>query len=126
MFSGAAPPRPAARSANSLYALWDDPGFAPARNAMFDSFMSESRKSGGAKSQLTREEISEYTALLDNPLAIGFVSDPAKNPPPLPPSQELTLTSGTESFSFTIAPAKKRSSPRPFCGCAQLKKNPLP
>jgi hypothetical protein len=72
-------PSPAARSANSLYALWDDPGFAPARNAMFDSFMSESRKSGDAKSQLTREEISEYAALLDNPLAIGFVGDPSKN-----------------------------------------------
>ena len=71
-------PAPAARSANSLYALWDDPGFAPARNALFDSFMNE-KKSADAKSQLTREEISEYTTLLENQMAIGFVSDPAKN-----------------------------------------------
>ena len=73
-----APPL-SARSANSLYALWDDPDFAPARNALFDSFMSESRKNADAKSQLTREEISEYSSLLDNPLAIGFVNDPARN-----------------------------------------------
>jgi hypothetical protein len=72
-------PPPAARSANSLYSLWDDAGFAPARNALFDSFMSESRKSGDPKSQITREEISEFTVLLENPMAIGFVSDPAKN-----------------------------------------------
>ena len=71
-------PAPAARSANSLYALWDDPGFTPARNALFDIFMSE-KKSTDAKSQLTREEISEYTTLLENQMAIGFVSDPAKN-----------------------------------------------
>jgi len=73
-------PSPSARSANSLYALWDDPDFAPARNALFESFMSESRKSGDAKSQFTREEISEYSTLLDNPLAIGLVGDPSKNP----------------------------------------------
>ena len=71
-------PTPATRSANSLYALWDDPGFAPARNALLDSFMSE-KKSGDVKSKFTREEISEFTDLLENPMAIGFVSDPAKN-----------------------------------------------
>lgn len=72
-------PAPAARSANSLYALWDDPGFAPARNALLDSFMSE-KKSADTKSQLTREEISQFTDLLENPMVLGFVSDPAKNP----------------------------------------------
>src|SRR5438128_4199841 len=71
-------PSPAARSANSLYALWDDPGFAPARNALLDSFVSD-QKSGDAKSKFTRDEISEFTNLLENPMAIGFVSDPAKN-----------------------------------------------
>lgn len=71
-------PSTSVRSANSLYSLWDDPGFAPARNALFDSFMSESRKSTSVESQLTREEISEYATLLDNPLVIGFVSDPSK------------------------------------------------
>jgi hypothetical protein len=72
-------PVPAARSANSLYALWDDPGFAPARNALLDSFVSD-QKSGDVKSKFTREEISEYTDLLENPMAIGFVSDPENKP----------------------------------------------
>ncbi len=71
-------PAPSARTANSLYALWDDPGFAPARNALLDSFVSD-QKSGDAKSKFTRDEISEFTDLLDNPMAAGFVSDPAKN-----------------------------------------------
>ncbi|HWZ99531.1 MAG TPA: hypothetical protein VN025_17370 [Candidatus Dormibacteraeota bacterium] len=74
-------PAPAARSANSLYALWDDPDFAPARNALFDSFMKDARKSGDAKSQFSREEISEFTTLLENPMSLGFVSDPAKDKP---------------------------------------------
>src|SRR5215468_7519776 len=65
-----------ARNANSLYSLWDDPGFAPARNAMLDSFMSDSRKSSNEKPQFTRDEISEFTTLLENPLTIGFVTDP--------------------------------------------------
>src|SRR5579859_1019359 len=73
-----------ARRANSLYSLWDDPGFAPARNAMLDSFMSDSRKSGDGKPQLTRDEISEFTTLLENPMTLGFVMDPkpasAKSP----------------------------------------------
>jgi len=71
-------PAPAVRSANSLYALWDDPGFTPARNALLDSFMS-GQKSGDAKSQITREEISEFTTLLENPMALGFVSEPPRN-----------------------------------------------
>src|SRR5262249_38365147 len=65
-----------ARNANSLYSLWDDPGFAPARNAMLDSFMSDLRKSSNEKPQFTRDEISEFTTLLENPLTIGFVTDP--------------------------------------------------
>jgi len=71
-------PAPAARSANSLYALWDDPGFAPARNALLDSFLSDQKK-GDAKSKFSREEIPEFSDLLENSMAIGFVSDPAKN-----------------------------------------------
>src|SRR5215475_9002417 len=49
-----------ARKANSLYALWDDPGFAPARNALLDSFVNDSRKSANGKAQLTRDEFSEF------------------------------------------------------------------
>src|SRR5215813_6133733 len=65
-----------ARRANSLYSLWDDPGFAPARNAMLDSFMNDSRKSSDGKPQFTRDEISEFTTLLENPMTLGFVMDP--------------------------------------------------
>src|SRR5579859_5744228 len=65
-----------ARAANSLYSLWDDLGFAPARNAMLDSFMKDSDKTGDPKSRPTREEIAEYTTLLENPMAFGFVTDP--------------------------------------------------
>ena len=65
-----------ARNANSLYSLWDDPGFAPARNTMLDSFMSDSRKSADGKPQFTRDEISEFTTLLENPMTFGFVMDP--------------------------------------------------
>jgi len=72
-------PTPAARTANSLYALWDDPEFAPAGAAMFDNFLNQSGKSSDAKSKITREELSEYLTLLENPFSIGYVSEPAKS-----------------------------------------------
>lgn len=74
-------PAAAARTANSLYALWDDPEFAPARAAMFDNFLNESGRSSDAKSQITREELYEYLTLLENPMSLGFVSDPATDKP---------------------------------------------
>jgi hypothetical protein len=89
-------PAPAARTANSLYALWDDPGFAPARAAMFDNFLSESGKSSDAKSQITREELSEYLTLLENPMSVGFVSDPATDKPK---SVSLRAPSAADSAS---------------------------
>jgi len=78
-----------ARRANSLYSLWDDPGFAPARNAMLDSFMKDSRKSSDGKPQLTRDEISEFTTLLENPMTLGFVMDP--KPASAKPAANSTL-----------------------------------
>src|SRR5215475_15016807 len=78
-----------ARKANSLYSLWDDPGFAPARNAMLDSFMKDSRKSSDGKPQLTRDEISEFTTLLENPMTLGFVMDP--KPASAKPAANSTL-----------------------------------
>src|SRR5262249_33247031 len=35
---------------------------------------------GDAKSKPTREEISEYTTLLENPMVLGFVVDPEAKP----------------------------------------------
>lgn len=72
-------PAPSARTANSLYALWDDPDFAPARNELFDNFVSKSEKSPDTKPQLSREELSEFVTLLENPFSIGYVSEPAKS-----------------------------------------------
>src|SRR5215475_7345504 len=93
VFWRGAPPAEA-RGANSLYALWDDPGFAPARNALFDSFLHDARKSGETKPQPTREEVAEYTTLLENPMAIGFVTDPeAKS------KSGTTKSDGTNSAS---------------------------
>jgi hypothetical protein len=71
-------PAASARTANSLYALWDDPDFAPARNELFDNFVNKSEKSPDAKPQLSREELSEFVTLLENPFSIGYVSEPAK------------------------------------------------
>jgi hypothetical protein len=72
-------PTPSVRTVNSLYALWDDPEFAPARAAMFDDFLKDAGKSSDAKLKITREELSEYLTLLENPFSIGFVSEPPKS-----------------------------------------------
>jgi len=71
-------PAPAVRSANSLFALWDDAGFEPARNALLESFLGHAEKSPEGKSPLTREEVSEYATLLENPISLGFVGEPRK------------------------------------------------
>ena len=71
-------PAPAIRSANSLYSLWDDPDFAPARSAMFDNFLSQSEKKSDANAKISREEFAEYATLLENPFVLGYLSDPAK------------------------------------------------
>jgi hypothetical protein len=61
-------PRPEARKANSLLALWDDPDFAPVRSAPERS----------QKEKMTAEEIQEFAALLENSFTIGYLSEPAK------------------------------------------------
>src|SRR5262250_3317998 len=87
-----------ARKANSLYSLWDDPGFAPARNAMLDSFMSDSRKSSDGNPQFTRDEISEFTTLLENPMTFGFVTDP-KPAPTKTPTAAVTKPENTHKWN---------------------------
>ncbi len=90
-------PAPAARQANSLLALWDDPDFAPVRSAIVEGILSErdkadAKKSSGSpqatekmmfpvpamdqKTRLTRQEIEEFATLLDNPFMLGYFSEP--------------------------------------------------
>jgi hypothetical protein len=86
------------RKANNLFALWDDPDFAPTRAAMFDSFVSQSQTSNAkpaadgakpgdsapAKPGLTSAEAQEYSALLENGFVIGYLSKPESKAAPNP------------------------------------------
>jgi hypothetical protein len=64
-----------ARKASSLFALWDDPDFAPVRTAMFENATSASEKDA-SKPALTREEAEQYSSLLENAFVIGYLSKP--------------------------------------------------
>jgi hypothetical protein len=87
------------RKANNLFALWDDPDFAPTRAAMFDNLVGQSQNniakatSGSAKPAdddnanpkpgLTSAEAQEYSALLENGFVLGYLSKPeSKATPP--------------------------------------------
>jgi hypothetical protein len=63
------------RSANSLLALWDDPDFAPVRSAMFENIMHASEKDA-SKQALSRDEIEQYSALIENAFVAGYISKP--------------------------------------------------
>src|SRR5580704_17703032 len=81
------------RHANNLFALWDNPDFAPTRAAMFDNLVSQSQntaakstdnaKPGDAsktadtpKPALTSAEAQEYSALFENGFVIGYLGKP--------------------------------------------------
>ena len=63
------------RSANSLLALWDDPDFAPVRSAMFENMMRSSEKDS-SKQALTRDEIDQYSTLIENAFVVGYIAKP--------------------------------------------------
>ncbi len=89
------------RKANNLFALWDDPDFAPTRAAMFDNLVGQSQNntakatSGSAKPAdddnanpkpgLTSAEAQEYSALLENGFVLGYLGKPESKTPPTPP-----------------------------------------
>ena len=65
------------RKNNSLYALWDDPDFAAARTAWLDSFLNEAQSAKASdKPKLSREELAQYAALLDNAFVVGAIREP--------------------------------------------------
>jgi len=107
-------PSASARSANNLLALWDDPDFAPARSALAESLLNDSKKSSDAKKpvsapkssvqgdksyaperetekpKLTKEEIAEVSSLLENPLTLGYIAEPHRAVSPVEKSADDT------------------------------------
>jgi len=75
------------RAKNSLYALWDDPDFAPARSAFVASLISSNDKQKD-KPALTREEVAQYITLLDNPFLLGYLRHPESPVAPKPASPQ--------------------------------------
>jgi hypothetical protein len=86
------------RKANNLYALWDDPDFAPTRATMFDNLVAQSqtsnaksaadndKTSANTKPALTSAEAQEYSALLENGFVLGYLSKPESKTPLAPPA----------------------------------------
>jgi hypothetical protein len=55
-----------ARRANSLFALWDDPDFAPVRAAMLEELLKSSAEQEKTQTPFAKEEMAEVASLLDN------------------------------------------------------------
>lgn len=63
------------RQTNALLSFWDDPDCAPLRSAIADALMSDNNKQKD-KPALTRDELTQYASLLDNPFVLGYLSGP--------------------------------------------------
>ncbi len=64
-----------ARKTNSLLGLWDDPDLAPLRAAIFQSTQSSSPRDSSAP-PLTRDEIEQFSSLLENSFVLGYLRKP--------------------------------------------------
>jgi len=69
------------RKTNSLTSLWDDPDFAPARAAMANAMLNNSKQQKEHPG-MSREEIANYATLLDNPFTIGYLPREGFTPKP--------------------------------------------
>jgi len=89
-----------ARKSNSLYALWDDPDFAPARAALFTNFVTSSHSnSAQEKPRVSPEDLQQYVTLLDNSFLVGYIRQPESHVPAKAPT-----SAASASGSKTAAP----------------------
>jgi hypothetical protein len=102
------------RQTNALLSFWDDPDCAPLRSAIVDALMSDSNKQKD-KPALSRDELTQYASLLDNPFVLGYISRPDDLPAAKTPATGAPAWQA--SFSFTIARARRHCSPRRCCAC---------
>lgn len=79
------------RSKNSLFSLWDDPDFAPARASFFASLLTQDQKQKEHPA-LTHEEAAEYVTLLDNPFLVGYLRRPEQSAAAKSPNTQGTPT----------------------------------
>ena len=68
-------PKGEIRQTNALLGFWDDPDCAPLRSGIVDALMSDANKQKD-KPALTRDELTQYASLLDNPFVLGYLSRP--------------------------------------------------
>jgi hypothetical protein len=73
------------RQTNALLSFWDDPDCAPLRSGIVDALMSDANKQKD-KPALTRDELTQYASLLDNPFVVGYLSRPDDLPAAKTPS----------------------------------------
>jgi hypothetical protein len=90
------------RKNNSLFALWDDPQFTPARDSFLDSFLNQSTNQKG-QPKITREEFQQYVTLLDNPFVFGYEREPesrAAHSAPTGPAAKTPMTPAWNGLFF--------------------------
>ncbi len=70
------------RNGNALLSLWDDPGFAPVRSAITDSFLSEAKSLKPASDPATKaaqkQTLEDFGSLLENPFEVGYIGAPKR------------------------------------------------
>jgi hypothetical protein len=93
------------RAKNSLYALWDDPDFAPARSAFLQSLQNNQTQKN--KVVLTQEEAAQYSTLLDNPFLIGYLRQPESAHAEAASPAKSSTAGGKNATNGATAPTEK-------------------
>ena len=112
----------AATKSNALLSLWGDPGFAPTRAALMDKLLKGSGKEN-PPSTLTREELEQYSTLLENPFTLGYISEPEKHADAVAAEpSKASAHAWTGTFFVYDRTEKKLCSGKPSCACVPRKK----